>query len=187
MHTIYTGERVRLRPFSNAEEYTGIDNKLMELPSEYWGPHWRPLGERMKEYESSGVMDPGSYSAYAIERLDTGQLIGIEEHGSIKPGVLWTWLGTHLLEPHRRHGFGTEAKQLMLCGLFESFPLETVYAITVANHLPALRGLERSGFRHVGEKRGMFIARGQPVDEVYYAIAREEWEQLPVRQHVTRG
>ncbi len=187
MHNIYTGKRVRLRPFSSSEEYTNIDDKLMEVPSEYWGPHWRPLGERTEEYAPAGVIDPASYSAYAIERLDTGQLIGVEEHGSIRPGVLWTWLGTHFLEQHQRQGLGTEAKQLMLCGLFESFPLETVYAITVANHRPALRGLERSGFRYVGEKRGMFIADGQPVDEIYYVITREEWEQLPVRQYVTRG
>ena len=187
MHTIYKGNRVGLRPLSSVEEYTSIDDKLMEVPSAYWGPHWQPLGERRKEFETTGVSDPQSYSVYAIERLDTRQLIGLEEHGSIKPSALWTWFGTHLLEQHQRLGFGIEAKQLMLCLLFENFPIESAYAITTSNHEPARRGLERSGFRYIGEKQAMFIAYGKPVSEIYYAITRREWEKSDYRHTVKRG
>jgi len=187
MHVVWTGERVRLRPVASAAEYTETDNQLMELPNDYWGPHWRPLDERQQEYEGTGVIDPGWYSIYAIERLDTGELIGLEEHGPIRPGRLRTWLGTHLLGPHQRQGFGIEAKQLMLCALFENYPLELVYAITTSNHRPSRRGLERSGFYLEGRKRGMWIADGLRVDEVFYAITREQWEQLPIRKLVKRG
>jgi len=187
MHTIYTGKRVRLRPFASADEFVTLDDKFMAVPSTYWGPNWRPRAERAAEFDATGLIDAMQYSAFAVERLDTGELIGLEEFGGVSPGRLYTWLGTFILDSHQRQGFGIEAKQLMLCYLFENLPLETVHAVTTSSHTRARAGLEASGMSLIGRKHRVLLVAGKRYDEVCYQISRAEWEQLPIRQVVKRG
>jgi RimJ/RimL family protein N-acetyltransferase len=187
MHVIYTGERVRLRPFEDAQEFLDLDDKLMEVPNEHWGPHWLSRAGREEEYAPAGMLDPGKYSAFAIERRDSGEAVGIEEHGAMERGCVQTWLGTHILREHWHRGFGIEAKLLMLCYLFENYPLELVRADTCGNHFRAQRGLETAGLRSVGRVRGAHFVAGQRWHVLSYSIYREEWARLPIRRLVKRG
>lgn len=187
MHVVYRGERVRLRPFADAGEFLDLDDKLMEVPNEHWGPHWLSRAGRERDYTRAGMLDPGEYSAFAIERLDSREVIGIEEHGAIEPGSVQTWLGTHILKEHWHRGFGIEAKLLMLCYLFENYPLELVRADTCGNHGRAQRGLEAASLSNIGRIRGAHRVDGQWWDVHSYAIYREEWERLPIRKLVVRG
>ena len=127
------------------------------------------------------------YSQFAIERLDTGEVVGAEEYGAIKPDSISIWLGTEILRPHWSNGFGIEAKQLVLCYLFENFPLETVTADTCSPHVRAQRGLEACGMRYVGKYRGTHIKGGRYEDVYNYQIFREQWEQLDYKHKVVRG
>ena len=187
MHVIYTGERVRLRPFKHAQEFLDLDDKLMEVPNEHWGPHWVSRAEREEEYAPAGMLDPGKYSVFAIQRRDSDEVVGIEEHGAMEAGCVQTWLGTHILREHWHRGFGIEAKLLMLCYLFENYPLELVRADTCGNHLRAQRGLEAAGLRNTGRIRCAHFVDQRPWDIPAYAIYREEWERLPIRDLVVRG
>jgi RimJ/RimL family protein N-acetyltransferase len=187
MYTIYTGERVRLRPFKDdAEHRQAIGNSLGQ-PNDHWGPdHWSEP-TRKKEFELAGMLDPGKYSHFAVERLDTGECVGWEEHGPLEPGRLATWLGTDIQRPHWHMGFGVEAKQLMLCYLFENFPLMTVRADTCSHHFRAQHGLEACGMRYIGCLRGAHYAHGVRYDIPQYQIFREEWEAVDYRHKVQRG
>ncbi|MBN2080973.1 GNAT family N-acetyltransferase [bacterium] len=187
MHVIYTGERVRLRPFASAEEFIKLDDNFMAVPNPFWGPDWRSHAKRTAEFTGNGLIDPLAYSAFAVERLDTGELIGIEECGDVHATKLYTWIGTFILADHRRQGFGIEAKQLMMCHLFENLPLSSILAVTMSNHARALAGLQVCGMRHIGYKRRVRQCDGKVLDEVMFQILREEWEQLPIRRIVKRG
>jgi RimJ/RimL family protein N-acetyltransferase len=187
MYTVYTGERVKLRPFKDDAEHRQAVASSMSLPNDHWGPCYMSDQERRDKFDPAAMLDPGQYSHFAVERLDTGECIGWEEHGPLAVGQLETWLGTEILRPHWHMGFGLEAKQLMLCYLFENFPLLTVRADTCGHHHRAKRGLEACGMRYIGCLRGVHYAHGVRHDIPQYQIFREEWEALDYRHQVQRG
>jgi len=123
----------------------------------------------------------------AIECVDGSELVGISGCSSYRPGLLAMNIGTYILAQHRGQGFGIEAKQLMLCRLFESYPLQAVRSSTMEHHRRARASLESCGMRCCGRLRAIERADGQFFDEVQYEIFREQWEQLPIRQIVRRG
>jgi RimJ/RimL family protein N-acetyltransferase len=97
------------------------------------------------------------------------------------------WIGTFISPQHRGRRFGVEAKQLVYCYLFESFPLERIYADTVENHIGAAKGLMLSGMKYEGRHRKVVRQGGLWFDTVNYAIHREEWEAQDFRHLVKRG
>jgi len=187
MHVIYTGERVRLRAFRDFAEFNSVHVEDYGIPDPFRGPRWWPVSKREAEFEKCGMLDHGAYSMSAIERLDTGALVGISGCGAYQPGQLSMNFGTYILAQHRRQGYGIEAKLLQLCRLFENYPLEAARASTMKHHVGARRSMEACGLRYCGRLRAIECVAGRWDDEVQYQIFREEWEQLPIRQIVKRG
>lgn len=187
MHTIWTGERVRLRPFRDAEEWCGLREAIHDEPNFHWGPMWSPRQRDAKRFEDAGLIDAGKHSVFAIERLDTGELVGFENHGLEAPHDLVGWVGTFIKEEHWHNGFGIEAKLLCYCYLFENYPITQIWADTVECHTRAASGLHRSGMRFDCRAKCFHCIDGKYYDLVCYSLMREEWEQLPIRQVVRRG
>jgi RimJ/RimL family protein N-acetyltransferase len=187
MHTIWTGERVRLRPFKDDKEWSGLHEELHGVPNDYWGAWWTSRQELKKDFEPAGMLSPDKYSAFAIERLDTGELVGYEEHGAPKPGGITAWVGTFISPEHWHNGFGVEAKQLCLCFLFENYPILSIESSTLANHKRAARGLHLCGMHFEGRVKAFHYTDGVFHDMVCYRITREEWERHPIRGIVRRG
>jgi len=187
MHTIWTGKLVRLRPWQDADELYGFNLRNNIEPSTILGPIWYSLPQEHQLFEPTGCMDPQRVCLFAIERLDTGELIGLEGAVFLRGTGLAVDVGTFIFAEHRGQGCGCEAKLLAQCFLFESFPLERVDAYTLASHVRARRGLELCGMHYEGRRRRCYFSQGRYVDLVYYVIFREQWEKLPVRQYVKRG
>ena len=187
MYTIYTGELVRIRPYQSLEEFNDTVNLSMQEPNDHWGPWYWPQGSREKDFKSAGMLEPTKYSQFAVERLDTGECVGTEEHGGLKPGELSTWLGTEIHRPHWSNGFGIEAKKMMLCYLFENFPLDSVRADTCGHHKRAWAGLEAIGMTYFGSFKGVHYAQGVLYDIPQFVIFREQWEAMDYRHTVKRG
>jgi RimJ/RimL family protein N-acetyltransferase len=187
MHTIWTGERVRLRPFKDENEWCDLKAELHIEPNMHWGPLWTPLQQRKKRFEEAGLLDTGKMSSFAIERLDTGELVGVEDNGLEYLHGVVGWVGTFIKQEHWHNGFGIEAKQLAYCYLFENYPISQVWSDTVECHTRAANGIHRSGMKFVCRAKCFHNIDGELYDLVCYSIYREEWEQLPVRQYVVRG
>jgi RimJ/RimL family protein N-acetyltransferase len=187
MNVIYTGELVRLRPFRDLAEWQSLQREYEFYMSPFWGPFNWPEAEQIKSFEEAGALAIDKHTSFAIERLDTGETVGIEEHGGLVPGRLATWLGTCIAARHHSRGFGREAKLLMLCHLFENFPICSVIADTTAEHLRAQAGLQAIGMHPVGSYRACHWRAGNIVDVPNYQIMREEWEEMTVRRTVIRG
>jgi len=188
MHTIWTGERVRLRPYADEKEWCDMQEELHREPNDFWGAWWHPRAMLKKDFEETGMLDASKRSVFAIERLDTGVAVGFEECG---PGSGATsiggWVGTFIKREHWHSGYGIEAKLLAMCFLFENYPYVRVDAGTLANHKRAAHGLHLCGMRYEGRIKGAHYADGKYHDIVCYCIFREEWEKLPIRQIVKRG
>jgi RimJ/RimL family protein N-acetyltransferase len=185
MNTIWTGERVRLRPFRDEDERCSIYEELHVTPNEFWGAWWSARQQVKKDFEDAGMLHADKYSTFAIERLDTNQLVGYEEHGFVSS--IAAWVGTFIKPEHWHRGFGIEAKQLCYCYLFESFPFLRVDSGTLEHHVRARNGLMKSGMSYEGRVRRMHCTEGRYYDMVTYYIFREDWEKLPIRQTVRRG
>ena len=187
MHTTWTGERVRLRPFKDEKEWADLKEELHVVANQFWGTMWTPRQKHEKRFEEAGLLEPGKSSAFAIERLDTAELVGVEDHGLEAAQGIVGWVGTFIKEEHWHHGFGIEAKQLCYCYLFENYPITQVWADTVECHTRAANGLYLSGMQFDCRAKCFHFINGKYYDLVCYSILREEWEQLPIRQIVKRG
>jgi RimJ/RimL family protein N-acetyltransferase len=187
MHNVYTGEKVRIRPYRDIDEMHRVMAAEDLEPNDHWGVWHYTLPEQRRDFADSGLMETDKYSSFAIERLDTGECIGYEEFGGMNSGSLNTWVGTFIMVEHRGNRFGVEAKQLAYCYIFENYTARMVFADTVATHLGARRGLELSGMRFIGARRKAHYRKGEYVDVVLYQLLRSEWERLEYRHSVRRG
>lgn len=187
MHVIYTGERTRIRPFHDRDEWMRVQSCLESNFNEFWGDWYWPEAEKRSEFEPGGMLATDAYSCFAIERLDTGEAVGFEEYGRISLGRPSTWLGTIIAREHWGNGFGREAKLLNMCHLFENFPITSIWADTTDEHSRARAGLLACGMQLAGRHDGYLWKQGRLWPSPCYQIMREDWEQLPIRQVVRRG
>jgi RimJ/RimL family protein N-acetyltransferase len=185
MHVIYTGERVRLRPFRDWDEYLELLRENYDEPAQFWPAKRCPVERKRKWFTETGGLDERR-GEFAIERLDSGRLIGNLSHSTYRP-ALCANIGTLIRVEHRYRGYGVESKQLMMCYLFENFPMLRVEATTLVHHRRARRGVELAGMSLESVSGRRRWSRGKLAGWLTYRIFREQWEQLPIRQVVRRG
>lgn len=186
MHTTYTGPRLRLRPYASKEEGFELVQALHLTPTPAWGPLWFPLGHIADGWDESGWMDNEALG-FAVEERASGQTAGYVDLNPPGTQRLDAVVSTFILPQFRRQGYGVEAKQLVLCCLFENYAAQRATAITLGNHVAARRGLELCGFTHEGSLRGKYFSEGHFVDMVFYTMLREQWERMEYRRSVMRG
>jgi len=188
MQLIWEGKLVRLRPFRSADELYNLLEELTLEPDEFWGYGWWIRQRITAEFESNGrIGTTTTWSIFAVDRIDTGELVGYEVVWLPAPQQIDCEVGTVILQRHWSNGFGREAKLLAMCFLFENYPLERVSATTMDKHLRARAGLEACGMQLDGTWRGAAFSMGKRAGIVRYGIFREQWEKLPVRRSLKRG
>lgn len=177
MQLIYTGELVRIRPFVDAEELAAL-NTALNLEDEFWGLSWWPLQRMREDFERHAMLDPELWFSFlAIDRLDTGELIGYEVIQLPKGGAITAEIGTGILRRHWHRGFGRETKLLAMRLLFENYPLAGVTATTLAHHLRAIAGILAVGMHYEGAIRFSAFSQGRWAHKLKYVIFREGWKQ----------
>lgn len=184
MHTTYTGQLVRVRPFESEEEFCALWEEYALTPNAHRGIHWdhavgAPAVWRL-------LADEETVCRFAVERLDTGELTGMILCG-LGRWQLSGFTGTGLLERHWHRGFGREAKLLVSCHLFENFPIECLWSDTVATHTRAIAGIEAIGYKFAGMHPCAFLSHGVYEGQVWYQLMRSDWEQMDYRHKVKRG
>lgn len=187
MLTSYTGELVRIRPFADSAEFADL-NVALNPEDEFWGQSWWPLKRIREGFDKHAMLDADLWFSFlAIDRLDSGELIGYEVIQLPKPGAISAEIGTGILRQHWHRGFGREAKLLAMRLLFENYPLAAVTATTLAHHRRAIAGIMAIGMHYEGAIRFSAFSQGRWAHKVKYVILREEWEQLPVWHCVTKA
>jgi RimJ/RimL family protein N-acetyltransferase len=184
MYTTYTGQLVRIRPFASEAEFGDYVRTYMITPNEHLGIQWDVAARVKPEWQCLASAEDSF--AFAIERLDTGEFVGLEYCG-IGRHQLTAFPATGILSQHQSRGFGREAKLLAMYFLFENFAIESLWADTTSIHTRSRAGLEAVGFRLAGRTRLSDYIRGQHVDTVYFQLMRSEWEAMDYRQLVKRS
>jgi len=186
MQVVYTGERLRMRPFHDWEEYVEHLRMIyMKEEEKFWGYKRCPLEREHERFNSTGALDERR-SEFALELLESGAVIGGVNYVMDSLATSAN-IGTYINIEHRHRGFGVEGKQLLMCWLFENWPLLRCEATTLTHHHRARRGVELAGMtlEWVSQRRSW--SQGKLGSWITYRIFREEWEQLPIRQVVKRG
>jgi RimJ/RimL family protein N-acetyltransferase len=178
MQMTKSGELIRLRPFASAAEYAELNQSLWLQRDDWWGYSWLARSALERDWQRHGMLDESHYFSFlAIETLDTQELVGYEVLQLPGAGQLGSEIGTVILEDHWRRGYGREAKVLAMELLFDNYPLELVYAGTLANHPAAIGGMLACGMRELGRTGPRAFSRGKWVGQVYCGITREEWKK----------
>jgi RimJ/RimL family protein N-acetyltransferase len=178
---ILSTDRLLLRPFTDSDfdavhRYAGnLANTLMTA----WGPNTEEQTRGfMRSAQAQVRQSPRRDFDFAVERKDTGELIGgvgifVDESGA-QAEIGWTLR----LDQHR-NGFATEAARELLRFGFETLAQNRIWATCRADNTGSFRVMERCGMRHEGLLRQS--RPGRPCDPLpwydglLYAVLREEW------------
>lgn len=118
---------------------------------------------------------PGEWTQIAIERRDTGEMIGDLGFRVNADYPHEAELGYRIAREHQHHGFAVEAVSRLLDHAFTALGLHRVIAYTGCENEPSIRLLERVGFRREGRMRASYNVRGRWIDEYLYAMLEDEW------------
>ncbi|MCB1186572.1 GNAT family N-acetyltransferase [bacterium] len=176
MQMTIEGSLVRLRPFASAAEYAQLNHELWMQRDDWWGYGWVGLSSLEQDWARFGMLDESHYFSFlAIESLAGKELVGYEVLRIPTGGRTATEIGTMILEPYWRRGYGREAKLLAMKLLFDNYPVEMVYGGTLAKHEAAIGGMLSCGMRELGRTRVNWYSRGEWTGIVYCGITRQEW------------
>ncbi len=118
----------------------------------------------------------GEWYQFAVRLKPDGRLVGdfglfIDAHDA-RLGEL----GFTFDRAYQRRGLATEATQALLRFAFATLGLHRVKAGVDCRNVPAIRLLERLGFRREGHFLQHAWYKGEWCDEYLYALLRSEWE-----------
>lgn len=128
--------------------------------------------------ETQEIASPGQWLQIAISSKGTGQLVGdcaLKVHAA---DVRQATIGITLCRAFQGQGFATEALSALLEYLFLEGNLHRVQADTDPANVRAWRLLERLGMRREAHCLQSLRFKGGWADEFFYAILRQEWQQL---------
>jgi len=84
-------------------------------------------------------------------------------------------VGTKISAAYRGTGAGTRAKMLLVDYLFRAFRIERVSASTHVENAPAIRSLEKCGFKREGIARNIRFIHGKYCDFYNYGMTRSDY------------
>jgi len=175
-----TTARLVLRPY----RWQDLDDVLAYASDEDWArylpvpwPYTRRDGERF--LATQVLLDPDHEVCWAVEC--EGRVVGginlrrTREHRVAE-------LGYAIARTLWGKGLATEAVRAVLHAAFAEDPdLLRVRAIADARNVASQRVLEKAGMTREGVLRQNRLHRGEPMDEVWFGVLREEFERGAIR------
>ena len=115
---------------------------------------------------------------WGVALADTGALIGTCTLASLDAANRRADLGFALARAYWGHGHMQEALRVLLRFAFSDLQLRRLTADTDPRNAPAIRTLERLGFRREGLLREHYLLHGEPQDSILYGLLRSDWQTL---------
>ena len=163
--------RLLLRPY----RFDDVDAVFAYGSDEEWGRYLdvpQPYTRRSAEEDV----------ARAILADEASPMWAIVHEGSVRGGITLidrgaaaAELGYSLARPLWGRGLMTEAATAVVAHGFETLGLVRIYASTDVRNTASWRVMEKLGMQREALMRRHRLIRGEYVDEVFYAILREEW------------
>lgn len=178
-HYPLTTARLRLRPFRPADldALHDIQSRPEVVRYLYWDVRTRDevaaaLAERIAQ---AAIAEAGDKLILAVERLDSGALVGdvnlvwtSREHRQGETGFV--------LHPHHHgHGFAAEAAAVMLRLGFEGLGLHRIVGRCDGRNAASMRVMEKLGMRREAHFRQNELFKGEWSDEMVFAMLAADW------------
>ncbi len=112
----------------------------------------------------------------ALELVDKQKVIGFLTFYFLEQDHKQAGLTLMINTAYRRQGFGTEAVLAAMALAFEGLGLHRVAVSCDNRNVEACRTLERVGMRREGEFVKSLFQKGEWVNQIWYAMLREEHE-----------
>lgn len=180
-------DRLRLRPWA----ITDVDDVLTYAQDPEWSRYLRVLprpygrGDAERFIARQLLLDRGAHPAWAIV-IDGAVSGGINLRFDFEHRL--AEIGYALARRHWNHGYVTEAARAVIAAAFETHPdLNRVHARADAENRASQRVMEKVGMTREGVLRQSRVERGESIDEVWYAILREEWLSRAGPRAITSG
>lgn len=174
--------RLRLRPFTRGDldavlAYRGREDVARYLFDPPLSREECALAIQQRVLQI-GLSAEGDRVILAVDRLDTGELIG-------EVSLIWRSLESRqgevgwIFHPgHQGQGFAAEAATKLLDLAFDLGDMHRVYARCDARNLASWRLMERLGMRREAHFREHGLFKGGWDEEFYYAVLRREWQSI---------
>lgn len=177
-NAILIGERVYLRPLEMSDSRIASEMDHLEDSSEMYVFGRMPVSplEYAVEYRGEDKSPP-DWFALAICLRYTDEYIGEVSIGSLD------WLnrtgetGSYLRAdgPYRGHGYGTEAKCLLLGYYFEWLDLHVIQSRVFEKNVRSAAALLKQGYQPAGRLKWSSTKDGVYYDNLLFDITRDEW------------
>ena len=167
-------ERLLLRPFSLSD----IDDVLAYASDDEWAAfHPRPYGRGAVEYMVARAMlasrDKGAEFAVVLD----GRVVGLVSLDA-DPEDKTAELGYEIARDVWGRGIAAEAATAVCDWGFREYGLARIDAWADPRNKRSVRVMEKLGMTYEGRHRSSDIGRGERLDEVVYAVLRDEWSEL---------
>jgi RimJ/RimL family protein N-acetyltransferase len=119
----------------------------------------------------ASVTEPQTNFAITVDEMAVGGIgILLQEDVHRRSAEIGYWLG----EDYWGRGIVTEAVRRVTDWAFENFDLCRIFAHVFAWNPASMRVLEKAGYEYEGRLRQSVTKDGQTIDQVIYAIIRED-------------
>lgn len=171
------GERLYLRPWSpgDAELLSDALHQETEFLHE---PRWPASALDIdRRFRTSSESESPDQVIFAIVERESGELIGHNKLKGLDLVHRSAETATRIYRPHDRgHGYGAEAKHLLLRYAFETLNLHMVWA-NVWDHNPRSRtALQKQGYRLAGSLPWRQLHHGLPTGDWTFDLLASEWK-----------
>lgn len=179
--TMIETERLRLRRFGSADlaPFMAYRND----PDVARFQSWEEVTEAeavafVREQQTAPAGVPGEGLQIAIERMDSGRMIGDCFFKVKEDDPRQAEIGYTLARDAQGQGFATEAVARLLTWAFPTFDLHRIIAIVDVKNTASVALLERLGLRREAHFRQNIWFKGAWGDEYVYAMLRDEWPSI---------
>ena len=172
------GERLFLTPLSMADldkNFRWDNDADMSFLD---GGSFRPKTHEVAREEFEKTLKSGKSMFFSIILKEDGEQIGnivlfniLEYHRRCHWGI-------KLGKEHWRNGYGTEAARLLISYVFDDLGFQRLKSDTHESNVASMKFQESLGFVKEGTFRKERYVRGKYLDDICYAMIREDFEGL---------
>ncbi len=126
--------------------------------------------------------EPPTAYTFCIHHIETKEFIGLIGLKIGKPNYRLAELWYKLHPTHWNKGYATEAVSAILKMCFTGLHLHRIEAGCAVDNTASIKVLEKAGMIREGRKRALLPVRGQWLDNYFYAILENDYNNL-TQQH----
>ena len=143
---------------------------------------WKPrtveeVEEHIRKASLIPANTPDSWYLLGTRLKESGVLVGDIGIHFMGPQNQQAEIGYMILEGYQGKGYASEMVQGVLTFLFNNYKKHRITAAVDPQNVKSIELLKRAGMRQEAHHIKSFWMDGQWMDDVIFAILREEWEQ----------